>query len=782
MILERLIAAVRAAGCEPTGEQIAEALWMLQHLPAPAAAPGGAGDAVAPPAEPDVPPAPLTTPAPDVPPPIVPPPPATPAPAADVLAVTGATEGGRATSGGALIRVPGAPALPDAAALARALRPLGRRVALPNRTVLDVDATVRQLVERRIFRPVLRSERGRWLALHLLIDSNPSMGMWRALAGELRQLLLRRGVFRNVRVWALDPSRADAEPVLTPFGRAGGATSAARRPAALVDPAGRTLVLVVSDCVAPGWRSGHVGRALETWGRSGPAAVVQVLPERLWNRTSLGSEQEATLRTRAPGVPNAQLRAQVEDAWMFAGGLPRGGYAPLLALAPRDFAGWAHMLAGAPSSGVPGYLFAREPAASVSEDALPASAAERVERFLGSTSPLGIRLARLLAAAPVISLPIIRIVQAELLRDARPGPSHTAEVLLGGLLRPLLPAADPEAVIYDFVEGARELLLRQSGATDTRAVFLAVSDYIAANAGAGQRFPAVADVAAPAEQGEGQAVWRAFARATAAVLRELGHPELAGQLGSSPAEEQSAPVRGGISETESSTAPAALSPEQALQAVSEWLNALAEQIGTQRARLREAQTIEEQELAEDLSIAALHLQAARRALGAGDTRRLVRKLRLIERDLPRQGMPTEMLDLTKNVSGQIVILEDASKFKAYKDDTGVVEEDETRADKINLLFFDRSNGDIFIGDSLLISGGELSRSEKRAMDILWEKRGLFVSLIDISERVYHESAMKETRRLMRDLQRKVTYNSRAYIQNVNGEGYVLKNYQNQKTN
>jgi hypothetical protein len=85
----------------------------------------------------------------------------------------------------------------------------------------------------------------------------------------------------------------------------------------------------------------------------------------------------------------------------------------------------------------------------------PLNPEERVQRFWVSASPIARKLARLLVAAPIITLPIVRIIQDTLLPR-----SHTyqiAEVFLGGLLKPLAPITPevhPDEVLFVFANEA----------------------------------------------------------------------------------------------------------------------------------------------------------------------------------------------------------------------------------------------------------------------------------------------------------------------------------------
>jgi hypothetical protein len=56
-----------------------------------------------------------------------------------------------------------------------------------------------------------------------------------------------------------------------------------------------------------------------------------------------------------------------------------------------------------------------------------------VSNFRRTATPTARKLASLLSAAPVITLPIVRIIQAQILKECQQ--VHVAEVFLGGILK-----------------------------------------------------------------------------------------------------------------------------------------------------------------------------------------------------------------------------------------------------------------------------------------------------------------------------------------------------------
>lgn len=502
-----LLSAVRAAKLETSAEDIADALWLALRcvdLPAPA-------------------PAPLTqAPTPTAPPRSASarwrePPERTPlpvprreysAPAQMTVHLPQPAAEAAAGPAGQQFRSPAAPALPGTLALARALRPLMRRVPSRTRRVFDERGTVERIAAGDVWVPAMSAAPDRWLSANLILDESSSMCLWRRTARELRNLFQWLGAFRDVHVWALDTDRSP--PVL----RLGGIRDSME----LLDPGGRALVVLFSDCVARAWYDGGIARLLDRWGRQGQTVLIQALPEHLWQRSALGAATPVRLRARAPATANSRLGVKAEH-WS-GDATPAVPPLPVVTLEPRPFAAWARLVAGL-QDWVPGFVLDREAPAPSDPDRAGLTAEQRVADFLQIASPLARRLGQLLAAAPMVSLPVLRLVRQTLLPQA--GQPHEAEVLLGGLLRITEGAAapDPDAVLYEFHDGVRDLLLDALPSDDALTVLERVSAYLQSRLGQLPDFLALlADPAAA--PGSLVAQESPFARIAADVLLRLG--------------------------------------------------------------------------------------------------------------------------------------------------------------------------------------------------------------------------------------------------------------------
>ncbi|SNR51727.1 SAV_2336 N-terminal domain-related protein [Actinomadura mexicana] len=453
MTIDRLRDALSAIGPPPDARELSEMLWLACHVSPPAERPFAV-----PPVPPPVADEPVDAPAPPE-----PPEPAAPRPSEPLTELhprpgAGAEPAGRASE----VLVPTAPMLADPLGVQRALRPLKRRVPSRHRVELDEDATAARIADTRLWTPVLVPSPERWLGLSLVVDTGPTMRLWRPLARELAETLLRQGAFRDVRLGYLDgKGRVASAPEAPP-----------QDPGTLLDASGRRAVLVLSDCSGPHWWNGRAVQAVRRWAQAGPTAIVQPLAERLWRRTAAPASPGLAVLPR-PGAPNTDLRFAPYD-----GAAGAGVPVPVLEIAPRWFGAWARLVSGSePQPAAIAILPGRPSGAAPVRRERELPVAERVRRFLATASPAAAELAAHVAVS-VPSLPVMRLIQHRILGGS--GPGQLAEVLLSGLLRPA------GGVRYEFVPGAREALLDtlpRPEALHTRHVLEAVSAEIERRAG-----------------------------------------------------------------------------------------------------------------------------------------------------------------------------------------------------------------------------------------------------------------------------------------------------------
>ncbi|MDA4888454.1 tetratricopeptide repeat protein [Streptomyces sp. MS2A] len=435
--------------------------------------------------------------------------------------------GSRGGGAARAVGVRGTRSLSSPRALNRAMRPLRRKV--PSRTVLafDEDATVEWMAETELHEPVLRPEPERWLNAALVIDDGPSMVLWQQYAAEVRALLEGLGAFRDVRTYWLDSSGTPGALLRTRPLCSDAVPSAALR----IDPARKTLVMVLSDMVGPGWSNGTVKGLLRHWARRAPVTVLQPLPERMWPSAD-GPIERLVVRSSGPAAPGRTLRVShpvLPSELMTYSGTP----VPVLELTKDRLEPWVSLLstghsrAALPVLLIPDGALGTETAHPSGTDAAGASAPEeRLRRFREAASPESRQLAGALASVKPLTLPVMRLVhEAYRNGDGRFHQAQLAEVFLGGLLHRSGSAARTgaaDSVEYEFVPGVADLLLdtvRTSVALDTAAQ---VSEYLLRRGRSGPEFRARLAGEGPGCSSDLPDRAGPFAAASPQLLRRLG--------------------------------------------------------------------------------------------------------------------------------------------------------------------------------------------------------------------------------------------------------------------
>ncbi|MEB3156283.1 MAG: SAV_2336 N-terminal domain-related protein, partial [Cyanobacteriota bacterium] len=349
------------------------------------------------------------------------------------------------------------------------------------RRVLDEVATVESWARSQRLWPRYTLPREPRLNLALVVDGGLSMQVWERLAEELLLALSQSAAFRDVRAVPLDPQHP---------------ARAAAALGALAGGAEERVVLVMTDCAGKHWwQGGEVQKLLASLSRRGPVALLQVLPDWMWRRTALGIGSLVAVRNRQPLAPN-----RLYQRLAFREGEPpppRGDdhvVVPLLTLDPDSLRGWCDMVLG---HGHRARTAACLPVAWPAVEVTPAPVAgdegeeERVRRRLASffhrCSGPAERLLRVLAAAPVLTLPVMRLLRREMVPEG--GPLALAELLLSGLIQRLdggapLPAAvlarrrQVNRIQFAFAPGVRTALRKTLTVPQTAEVVQRVSQLI----------------------------------------------------------------------------------------------------------------------------------------------------------------------------------------------------------------------------------------------------------------------------------------------------------------
>ncbi|MDJ0712759.1 MAG: SAV_2336 N-terminal domain-related protein [Prochloraceae cyanobacterium] len=423
------------------------------------------------------------------------------------------------------------PSLRDPLELVKALRPLMRRVESGRKTILDEVETVKRTVEESICIPILKSETEPWLDLALVVDDNSSMVLWKHLINELKELLEHYGIFRQVRTWGLTTNNQGKITIRTKFSK----QVQFKNPQELIDLTGRRLILIVSDCVAQMWFDGKLLSTFTNWTKHQPVAIVQILPNTVWLRSGLRIGAAVQLANLIPvvadrGVANRNLHIHELLLWKDFD-LKQGSKIPVLTLEQEFASRWSEFLVGKHDKIMAGFVFPSAsdftPPSQLPQNRVSQLSAEQlIERFRRISSPLGRKLAGLLMAAPVITLPVVRLIQKTLLPQSQS--VHVAEVFLGGLLKPLTEIStdtNPDLVLFDVMhKDIRRILLNDAPLSDSVFIFNTISKYIESHLRKSLKecVCLLKTSSEDEEEGKKEVVQQAYARISLEVLEGLG--------------------------------------------------------------------------------------------------------------------------------------------------------------------------------------------------------------------------------------------------------------------
>jgi tetratricopeptide (TPR) repeat protein len=429
---------------------------------------------------------------------------------------------GQAQAGGVPFRTPAAPTLARLR-FARGLRPFKLRVDVAGDGELDADATAGNAALTDLLLPVFSPRQDRWLDVAVVVDTSPSMAVSGQTIRELVTILAETGAFRDVRTWRCDTGDPNAPRIRLRAEQVRAGLS--HDPAELVDPRGRRLILVVSDLLGQAWRDRRMAYALETWAKAGPVAVVQPLPQRLWDSCGV-PVHPVVLSSLAPAVPNIDLTVRIPseelDFDSTGADAPRGIVVPVIELGHEWFAAWAELItakSGDERHGRAIFTGLLEPPWTRDGPAGPEpEPITSVEDFLATAPPDTVRLAAFLAAAAPLTLPVMRLVQRANLPSA--GPTVLRELFLSGLLEQVADSADPEESVYDFITGTRKQLISMLTRAEALGVLVEVSRYLVSRLGTNLDFLAL--LSTGEEMPELDEAGRPFAAVAVDVLESLG--------------------------------------------------------------------------------------------------------------------------------------------------------------------------------------------------------------------------------------------------------------------
>ncbi len=424
------------------------------------------------------------------------------------------------------IRIVAPRALKDRLEIGRVLKLLRYAEAAKKKYVLDIDRTVEHIAEQRMagkqdWLIYFKQKKKISFDLTVVIDKSVSMNIWQQHIKELKQILMYRGIFCKTKILYMDTSCNDVRLTI-------GENSKEKRlynNNELLSKTSSQLMLVFSDCVSPAWYSGAVLGLLQSWGKHLPLALVDVLPQRMWNDSALGLGIEIPLKSKLESCINRGFQYDV-------GSLPcdskgnedrynsKKNCLPVFGMNAMGFGAWTRFLLGKDNSWLTAYYFEEDIfSTTTNHNKADESAKQKLINFFSVASPVAQKLVAYYAATP-LNFSLMRIVQTAMCPESNDG--HLAEVVVSGLLKHVSVAEHDFDDFFDFQDGIRELLLDLLSENERLEVLLKVSDYISKQTSGDIDFRAV--IADPTAKGKLRVNEKNkyFAKVGMNVLRRFG--------------------------------------------------------------------------------------------------------------------------------------------------------------------------------------------------------------------------------------------------------------------
>ena len=411
---------------------------------------------------------------------------------------------------GSLVRTPGAAHLGNSLTITKEIRPLFQKRRSIANTEIDIEATARSIAETGICSPVYRPSLESWLEIDIVVERSASMSVWEGNVRELLRIFETQSGNRKVSSWSMIVDYSGGIEI-----RKG--SSSQKRSAKEVSSGGANkLILLISDCVSPLWKTSELNEILKDWGSRRTVFILQTLPQNLWRRSHLGRCIHASAQSGIELRKNKSISPKSLSPWQKQNN-SEAIYTPLTALLPESLGDCVSYVLGDGRTNVPIFGMSSDTSRPASDTKSPE---ELFRQFYENASPTAFRLATCLAATP-LHLPIMELIQHVMMPGSNH--SHLAEFFLSGLLKRSELKDDSKEVIFEFIENKiRNKLLSAGSISETLQVLECVSKHISESQGTNFDFLSVAANGDSRSQVSGTCISDSFARLSSEIVEKIG--------------------------------------------------------------------------------------------------------------------------------------------------------------------------------------------------------------------------------------------------------------------
>ncbi len=344
-----------------------------------------------------------------------------------------------------------------------------------NRFELDEEKTVENIALLQVFDLVFKKVQEKSFLLSIIIDRGETMELWDELIKNFEQMLYTMGVFRQISIYYWDTTQT--EPRLC-YDRA---LKRELNESNIMIDGQNNLVWVLSDCIAPSWRSGESFKSIARWSTKSFTSIMQMFPKEMWMGTMLYKGKHTRFSSTKFNGLNRELKNSQERRKKEKSGLK----IPIISFDPYALQAWAKVVINARNNSISGVVFKELEFEYIESQKREVLVEDRMKRFYSQASPTAQKLAFYMSILPV-DFQVTRILQEEKLKQSKQ--SHVAEVFLGGLVER---KKQNERVSYDFYSKVREELNANISADESFEIMESMSDFVSSHLGIGFDFKAL---------------------------------------------------------------------------------------------------------------------------------------------------------------------------------------------------------------------------------------------------------------------------------------------------
>jgi len=343
-----------------------------------------------------------------------------------------------------------------------------------NKYELDEEKTVENIASLKVFDLVFKQVQEKSFFLTIIIDRGETMELWDELITNFKQMLLTMGVFARVSIYYWDTK--DKNPRLC------GDRELKREISEklVVMDGKRNLVWVMSDCIAPSWRSAEAFKSIDRWSKKSFTSILQMFPKDMWMGTMLFKGKHIRLSSTSFNPINKKLKIQTAKREK------NSLKVPIVSFDPYALQAWAKIVINSRNNSISGIELEDLDFPYVERVSKKEITPEmRMQRFYSQASPIAQKLAFYMSVLPV-DFKVTRILQEE--RLPKSNQAHVAEVFLGGLIER---RKKSKSIDYDFYPKIREELNANISADDAFSIMEDMSNFVSSHLGIGFDFKAL---------------------------------------------------------------------------------------------------------------------------------------------------------------------------------------------------------------------------------------------------------------------------------------------------